>query len=84
MRLNVDNTDNDNEADVSENISDNEFIDKSDIFGSVETYYSYTNKSRSYDDAMQDCLIDLDYWHEANNYCPDDYNSDVDIIDEFK
>ena len=81
----VDNSsDNNIEADVSENVSVNDFIDDSDIFESIETYYSFMNASRSYDEAMQDALIDLDNSQEANNYCPDDYDLGVDIIDEFK
>ena len=41
------------------------------------------NVSRSYDDAIQAALIDLDYWQEANNYCRDGYDLGVDVIDEF-
>ena len=77
-------SDNDIEAVVSDNVSDNEVIVDSDIFGSVEIYYSFRNVSRGYDDSMQDALIDLDYLLEANNYCPDDYNPGVDVINEFK
>ena len=46
----VDNSfDNDIEAVGSDNVSDNEFIDDIDISESVETYYSFTNVSRSYE-----------------------------------
>ena len=33
---------------------------------------------------MQDSSIDLDYSQEANNYCPEDYDLNNEIIDESK
>ena len=67
------------------NISDGDFIDDEKNFDeNVEDYYTFTNVSRSVEDAMQDSFIDFDYSQEANNYCPNDYNPSEKIIVEFK
>ena len=33
---------------------------------------------------MQDSFIDFNHSQEANNYCPEDYDPNNEIIDEFK
>ena len=57
------------------NVSDGNFInDENDFDENVEGYFAFTNVSRSVEDAMQNFFINFDYYQEANNYCPDDYN----------
>ena len=73
------------EQNMSVNVSDVDFIDDENNFDkNVEDYYAFTNVNRSVEDAMQDSFIDFDYSQEANNYCPDDYNTNKEIIEKFK
>ena len=67
---NVDDVSNVDEGEgVYENISDGDFIDDEKNFDeNVEDYYTFTNVSRSVEDALQDSFIDFDYSQEANNY----------------
>ena len=58
--------------------------DENDFDENLENYYAFTNANRSVEDAMQDSFIHFDYSQEANNCCPDDYNSNKKIADEFK
>ena len=66
-----------------ETVSDNEFIDDTEIDESgVADYYAFTNVTRGYDEAVEDSLSDFDYDQEPNNYCDD---NEVDLpIDDFK
>lgn len=66
-------------------LSDNKFIDDENIFDeSIKTHYAFTNVSRSYDDAMRDAFIDFDYSQESNNYCPEDFDPNENVINKFK
>ena len=77
----IDNT----EENLVDNVIDDDFIDYENEFNeSAADYYAFTNVSMSVEDAMQDSFIDFDYSQEANNYCPEDYDSNNEIIDEFK
>ena len=77
---------NNTEENLVENVSDvDEFVkDENELNESVTDYYVFTNVSRSVEDAIQDSFIDFDYSQEANNYCPEDYDPNNEIIDEFK
>ena len=77
---------NNTEENLVENVSDvDEFVkDENELNESVTDYYVFTNVSRSVEDAIQDSFIDFDYSQEANNYCPEDYDLNNEIIDEFK
>ena len=82
---NIDGIDVDNEQNISANVSDVDFIDdENDFDENVEHYYSFTNVSRSYEDAMQNSSIDFDWSQERNNYCVEDYDPAKETIDEFK
>ena len=79
-----------NEEDEGNNfastLSDDEFIDDESQFEdqNASDYYGFTNVERSYDDAIQDLLTDVDFSSEANNY---NYNVDDNFeekIDHFK
>ena len=73
------------EQNMSENISDVDFIDdENDFEENVEDYYAFANVNRSVEDNMQDFFIDFDYSQEANNYCPDDCDRSKEINDKFK
>ena len=75
----------DTEENLVENVSDVDFIDDETEFnGSVADYYAFTNVNRSAEDAMQDSFIDSDYSQEASNYCPEGYDPNNEITDEFK
>ena len=66
-------------------LSDNKFIDDENIFDeSIKTHYAFTNVSRSYDDVMRDAFIDFDYSQESNNYCPEDFDPNENVINKFK
>ena len=67
------------EQNMSENISDVDFIDdENDFDKNVKDYYAF-----NIEDAMQDSF-DFDDSQEANNYCLDDYDPSKEIIDKFK
>ena len=73
------------EENLVDDVIDDDFIDYENEFNeSAADYYAFTNVSMSVEDAMQDSFIDFDYSQEANNYCPEDYDSNNEIIDEFK
>ena len=75
---------NDTEKNLVENVTDVDYIDDENKFnGSVADYYAFTNVSRSVEDVMQDSFIDFDYSSEANNYFPEDYVPNNEIIDKF-
>ena len=65
--------------------SDDEFIDDESQFEdqNASDYYGLTNIERSYDDAIQDSLSDINFDQEANNYNFDDCDFD-EKIDNFK
>ena len=73
------------EENLVDDVIDDDFIDYENEFNeSAADYYAFTNVSMNVEDAMQDSFIDFDYSQEANNYCPEDYDSNNEIIDEFK
>ena len=80
---NVDEID-DYEEILPKNVSDIKFIDDNVYDENITDYYAFTNVSRRVEDAMQDSFIDLDYSQKTNNYCPEDYDPNNEIIDEFK
>ena len=50
-------------------ISDEEFIDDSEINESITDHYGFTNVSRNYTEAVEDSFSDFDFDQELNNYC---------------
>ena len=66
-------------------ISDDEFIDDESQFEDQNAfeYYGLTNIERSYDEAIQDSLSDINFDQEVNNYNFDDCDFD-EKIDNFK
>ena len=75
----------DTEENFVENVSDVDFIDDEDEFNeSVADYYTFTNVSRSFEDATLDFSSDFDYSQEANSYCPENYDLNNEIADKFK
>ena len=66
-------------------LSDDEFIDDESQFEdqNASDYYGLTNIERSYDDAIQDSLSDINFDQEANNYNFDE-NDFEEKIDNFK
>ena len=52
-----------------ETVSDNDFIDDTEIDESVEDHYAFTNVNRNYADAVYDSFSDFDFDQEPNNYC---------------
>ena len=79
-------TTNDDDEDEGNNnitLSDEEFIDDSNIDEqNASDYYGFTNVMREYDNTIQDSLEDFDYNQEASNYNSE--ISDLPRIDEFK
>ena len=64
-------------------LSDEEFIDDESQFeNNASDYYGLTNIERSYDDAIQDSISDINFDQEANNYNVDDFHEGK--IDNFK
>ena len=79
------NDDDDDEDEGNNNVtlSDEEFIDDSNIDEqNPSDYYGFTKVAREYDDAIQDSLEDFDYDQEVSNYNSE--ISDLPRIDEFK
>ena len=75
----------DTEEILAESVSDVEFIDDENVYDeNITDYYAFINVSRNLDDAMQNSFIAFDYSQEANNYCPEDYDPNNEIIVEFK
>ena len=66
----VDDDNDDYNSEVEDtNVSDiDDFIDDNKYDESVETYYTFTNVNRRFEDAVQDSFDDFDYSQEANNY----------------
>ena len=67
-------------------LSDEEFIDDESQFeNNASDYYGLVNIERSYDDAIQDSVSEINFDQEANNY-NDDYDDDFneEKIDNFK
>ena len=62
-------------------VSDNDFIDDTEIDESVEDHYAFTNVNRNYADAVYDSFSDFD--QELNNYCNDNEVCNL-PVDEFK
>ena len=60
-------------------ISDEEFIDDSEINESVADHYGFTNVSRDYTDAVEDSFSDFDFDQEPNNYCNENEIRDFEI-----
>ena len=68
-------------------LSDDEFIDDESQFeNNASDYYGLVNIERSYDDAMQDSISEINFDNEANNYDfdDDDDNFDEEKVDNFK
>ena len=73
----------DESEDEIEAVSDNYFIDDTEIDESVEDHYVFTNVNRNYADAVFDSFSDFDFDQEPNNYC--DKNEVCNLtVDEFK
>ena len=64
-------------------ISDEEFIDDSEINKSITEHYGFTNVSRDYTEAVEDSFSDFDFDQELNNYCNENEIRDFEI-DNFK
>ena len=64
-------------------LSDEEFIDNSVIEESVTDHYGFTNVSRDYTEAVEDCFSDFDFEQELNNYCNENEIHDLEV-DNFK
>ena len=64
-------------------MSDNDFIDDTEIDKSVEDDYDFTNVNRNYADAVYDSFSDFDFDQEPNSYCNENEVCDLPVI-EFK
>ena len=64
-------------------MSDNDFIDDTEIDESVEDHYAFTNVNRNYADAVYDSFSDFDFDQEPNNYCNENEVCNL-PVDEFK
>ena len=73
------------EGNIRENmtISDEEFIDDSEINESITDHYGFTNVSKNYTEAVEDSFSDFDFDPEPNNYCNENEIRDFEI-DNFK
>ena len=74
-----------NEGNINEEmtISDEEFIDDSEINESKTDHYGFINVSRNYTEAVEDSFSDFDFDQEPNNYCNENKIRDLEI-DNFK
>ena len=81
----IDDDDAIDEGNISEHmaISDEEFIDDSEINESITDHYGFTNISRNYTEAVEDSFSDFDFDQEPNNYCNENEIRDLEI-DNFK
>ena len=52
-------------------VSNNDFIDDTEIDDSVEDHYAFTNVNRNYADAFYEYFSDFDFDQKPNNYCKD-------------
>ena len=72
-----------NEGNINEEmtISDEEFIDDSEINESITDHYGFTNVSRDYTEAVEDSFSDFnfDFDQERNNYCDENEIRDLEI-----
>ena len=59
----------DESEDETETVSNNDFIDDTEIDDTVEDHYAFTNVNRNYADAVCDSFSDFDFDQEPNNYC---------------
>ena len=57
----------DESEDEIEMVSDNDFIDDTEIDESVEDHYAFINVNRNYADAVYDSFSDFDFDQEPNN-----------------
>ena len=73
----------DESEDEIETVSDNDFIDDTEIDESVEDHYAFTNVNRNYADAVYDSFSDFDFDQEPNNYCNENEVCNL-TVDEFK
>ena len=73
----------DKSEDEIETVSDNDFIDDTEIDESVEDHYAFTNVNRNYADAVYDSFSDFDFDQEPNNYCNENEVCNL-TVDEFK
>ena len=70
-----------NEGNINEEmtISDEEFIDDSEINESITDHYGFTNVSRNYTEVAEDSFSDFDFDQESNNYCNENEIRDLEI-----
>ena len=73
----------DENEDEIETVSDNDFIDDTEIDESVEDHYAFTNVNRNYADAAYDSFSDFEFDQEPNNYCNENEACDLPVV-EFK
>ena len=73
----------DEREDEIETVSDNDFIDDTEIDESVEDHYAFTNVNRNCADAVYDSFSDFDFDQEPNNYCNENEVCDLPVV-EFK
>ena len=64
-------------------VSDNDFIDDTEIDESVEDHYAFINVNRDYADAVYDSFSDFHFDQEPNNYCNDNEVCNL-PVDKFK
>ena len=69
--------------DEIEMVSDNDFIDDTEIDESVEEHYAFTSVNRNYTDTVYDSFSDFDFDQEPNNYCNGNEVCDLPVV-EFK
>ena len=73
----------DESKDEIETVSDNDFIDDTEIDESVEDHCAFTNVDRNYANAVYDSFSDFDFDQEPNNYCNENEVCNL-PVDEFK
>ena len=73
----------DESEDEIEMVSDNDFIDDTEIDESVEDHYAFTTVNRNYADAVYNSFSDFDYDQGPNNYCNENEVCNL-PVDEFK
>ena len=76
----------DESKDEIEMVSDNDFIDDTEIDESVEDHYAFTTVNRNYADAVYNSFSDFDYDQGPNNYCNENEvcNQPVDEFKDYK
>ena len=62
-------------------LSDEEFIDDSDVEESLIDHYAFTNVSKDYTQAVEESFSDFDYDQEPNNYCNE---NEIDNFKDYK